>query len=315
MADSDSLFYLKNQFYLGAYRSVANNPPPPKDSAEYLPTVLYSARSFIALNQPDRALSLVPADTQAAVRAVRALATYVKTKASSGDVELLLDELRDLTIEVEGEDGGEQGAGTGVVRVAAATAFFHEGEIEEALATLGAGAGGQDIECSFLTVQIYLSMNRVDLARKEYLYAKSHDADSLLLQIIEASIGLVSGGTPPFTLNSAYHVYDEQTAAPGSSSNANIMAAKGVAYLLRGLYAEAESVLNEALLVDAKNGDALVGLAVTKQLSAKHKDADEVFERLASTLQQHPFLESLAAKSTLFDEAKSRFAPSIPTLT
>ncbi len=121
-------------------------------------------------------------------------------------------------------------------------------------------------------------MNRADLARKEYMYAKSHDAESLLLQIIEASIGLVSGGILPLTLNSASHVYDEQAAAPGSLSNANIIASKGVANLLQGHHTEAESMFNEALLVDAKNGDALVGLAVTKQLSAKQKAADEAFE-------------------------------------
>jgi len=307
------LFYLKNQFYLGAYQSVAKNPPPPEDSLEYLPTILYSARSFIALNQPDQALSLVSADTQPAVRAIRALATYVKTKALGGGVESVVDELRDLTIEVEGEEEGEQGAGVGVVRVAAATAFFQEGEVEEALTTLGAGAGGQDIECSYLTVQIYLSMNRADLARKEYMYAKSHDAESLLLQIIEASIGLVSGGILPLTLNSASHVYDEQAAAPGSLSNANIIASKGVANLLQGHHTEAESMFNEALLVDAKNGDALVGLAATKQLSAKQKAADEAFEFLSTTMPQHPFVEDLLAKSLLFDRAKSQFSPSVPS--
>ncbi|KAF8338289.1 coatomer epsilon subunit-domain-containing protein [Cantharellus anzutake] len=312
MADSDSLFYLKNQFYLRAYQSVARNPPPQKDTPEYLPSLLYSARSLIALNQPDEALLLVSADTLPAVRAVRALATYVKTKASGGEVEPILDELRDLTIEVESEDEGVQGAGAGVVRVSAATAFLQEGEVEEALTTLGAGAGGQDMECSYLTIQIYLSMNRVDLARKEYLYAKSHDADSLLLQIIEASVGLVSGGTPPLTLSTAYHVYDEQAASPGSSSNANILAAKGVAYLLRGHYAEAESMFNESLSIDKMNGDALVGLAVTKQLNAKQKDADEGFDHLLSALPSHPLAEDLIAKSTLFDQAKTQFTPSVP---
>ncbi|KAF8308786.1 coatomer epsilon subunit-domain-containing protein [Cantharellus anzutake] len=313
MADSDSLFYLKNQFYLRAYQSVARNPPPQKDSPEYLPSLLYSARSLIALNQSDEALLLVSADTLPAVRAVRALATYVKTKASGGEVEPILDELRDLTIEIESEDEGVQGAGTSVVRVSAATAFLQEGEVEEALTTLGAGAGGQDMECSYLTIQIYLSMNRIDLARKEYLYAKSHDADSLLLQIIEASIGLASGGTPPLTLNAAYHIYDEQAAAPGSSSNANILAAKGIAYLLRGHYAEAGSMFNESLLIDAKNSDALAGLAVTKGLSTKQKDADESFEHLISVLPSHPFVADLVAKSALFDQARTQFAPSVPS--
>jgi len=136
----------------GSYKAVSQNPVPPKPSPEYLPTLLYTARSFIALNDPARALSLVPADVEPVVRAVRALATYQQAKRSSSDVEAFLDELRDLTIEAEAaaEEGGEEseqeGAGVGIVRVAAATAFIEEGELEEALTTLGAGTGVKDLE-------------------------------------------------------------------------------------------------------------------------------------------------------------------------
>jgi coatomer subunit epsilon len=94
----------------------------------------------------------VPADVEPVVRAVRTLATYQQAKRSSSDVEAFLDELRDLTIEAEAaaEEGGEgseqEGADVGIVRVAAATAFIEEGELEEALTTLGAGTGVKDLE-------------------------------------------------------------------------------------------------------------------------------------------------------------------------
>lgn len=75
-------------------------------------------------------------------------------------MEAVLDELRDLTIEAEAaaeeaEAGGagsdQEGADVGVVRVAAATAFIQEGELEEALTTLGAGTGVKDLEwCVYL---------------------------------------------------------------------------------------------------------------------------------------------------------------------
>ena len=173
MADSDSLFYLRTQYYLGqlilfrlsvlrghgtqntylivgAYQNVAKNPLPPTESPEYLPTLLYTARAHIALSNPASALALVQADVQPAVRAIRALASYLQAKSTSSDVEAILDELRDLAIEVEGEEDtqAESGAGSSVVRVAAATAFVAEGELEEALTTLGAGAdkGVSDLE-------------------------------------------------------------------------------------------------------------------------------------------------------------------------
>lgn len=132
---------------------------PPKSSPEYLPTLLYTARSLIALNETSRALTVLPADVEPAVRAVRALANYLQTKKSSGSVETILDELRDLTIEAEAaaeeaEAGGDSsdGADVGVVRVAAATAFVQEGELEEALTTLGAGTGVKDLEWSVSTL-------------------------------------------------------------------------------------------------------------------------------------------------------------------
>lgn len=50
-----------------------------------------------------------------------------------------------------------------------------------------------DICISFstaLAVQIYLQMDRVDLARKEVAHAKSWAEDALLLQLMEAWVGL-----------------------------------------------------------------------------------------------------------------------------
>jgi len=314
MADSDSLFYLKNQFYLGSYKAVSQNPVPPKSSAEYLPTLLYTARSFIALNDPARALSLVPADVEPVVRAIRALATYQQAKRSSSDVEAFLDELRDLTIEAEAaaEEGGEgseqEGAGAGTVRVAAATAFIEEGELEEALTTLGAGTGVKDLECLYLIVQIYLSISRADLAKKEFALAKANIpsvSDSLLFALTEAAIGLATGGAP---LISAYHIYDEQVSAPGSSQNANIIASKGVVELLRGHVTEALGSFDEALSVDPLCADALVGRAVGKQLTAKQAEADEAFDVLKAALPSHPYIRDIDAKSALFDKLKGQYA-------
>jgi hypothetical protein len=98
----------------------------------------------------------------------------------------------------------------GLVRVISGTAFACEGEIEEALESLGAGTGVENLDAYVpskstplhaalnrlclcgsvaLIVQIYLSINRVDLAKKEFDRARKWAEDDLLLQQIEASIG------------------------------------------------------------------------------------------------------------------------------
>lgn len=134
------------------------------------------------------------------------------------------------------------------------------------------------ISSVYLIVQIYLSISRADLAKKEFALAKTNipsASDSLLFALTEAALGVATGGAP---LVSAYHIFDEQVSAPGSSQNANIIASKGVAELLRGHLTEAAGSFDEALSVDPACGDALVGRAVVKQLSAKQSDADEAYE-------------------------------------
>lgn len=48
--------------------------------------------------------------------------------------------------------------------------------------------------------------------------------------------------------------------------------------MLRGYLTEANGSFDEALGVDPACGDALVGRAVVKQLSAKQSEADEAYE-------------------------------------
>jgi coatomer protein complex subunit epsilon len=137
--DSDSLFHLKNQFFLGAYSALTSNPLPDESSPDYLQTLLYTARSHIALGDTASALAILPeSDSEPSIRAVRALAHYLQGQDSAS----ALEELRDASLEVEGEEGTLNG----LVKVVAATAFLREGETEEALATLGAGTGTKDLE-------------------------------------------------------------------------------------------------------------------------------------------------------------------------
>lgn len=74
-----------------------------------------------------------------------ALANYL----SGDDKAARVDEVRDLVIEVESNEGeaddGEEST-EGVVRVIAGTVFILEGENEEAVATLTEGRAKEDLE-------------------------------------------------------------------------------------------------------------------------------------------------------------------------
>ena len=114
---------------------------PAPSSEEYDAFLLYKARALLALGKPAEAEALIPPSTEALpLKAMSALARFV----ASGDAdESALEELRDLCVEVEADEGDEVGEQErNRVRVLAATAFVRAGEVEEALETLGFGATG-----------------------------------------------------------------------------------------------------------------------------------------------------------------------------
>ena len=111
-----------------------------------------------------------------------------------------------------------------MVRVLAETAFARSGQVEEAVETVGlSGRTGDSVKaCVSLPVyplstppplikrrvaliaQIFLSINRPDLAKKEYKRTKKWAEDDLLLQLIESTINLVIGKEAYLDSNSFY---------------------------------------------------------------------------------------------------------------
>lgn len=87
----------------------------------------------------------MPADTEnVALKSVGALARFVA--ADEDAQETILEEFRDLSVEIEGDDVEASDWEKGVVRVLAGTAFARAGEVEEALETLGAGNDTHNLE-------------------------------------------------------------------------------------------------------------------------------------------------------------------------
>ena len=106
------------------------------NSPDYNAALLYKARSHIALNDPKSALKLIPEDSEnVALKAVASLARYVAATDSAAK-DAALEELRDLSVEIEDEAEGTERE-KALVRVLAGTAFARAGEVEEALETLG----------------------------------------------------------------------------------------------------------------------------------------------------------------------------------
>lgn len=279
---------------------------PDPESADYTPTLVYQARSHIALSKPDAVAGLIPDDTEnVALKAVSALARYVGA-TEAPDKDASLEELRDLCVEIEGEDVDANDWEKGMVRVLAGTAFAIAGEVEEALETLGAGTNTDNLEAVALTVQIYLSINRSDLARKELDRSRRWAEDDLLLQLIESSIGLVTGKDGYADSNS---FYTEQLGNPSLFST-HLLTARGVTRLLKGEIPAAKSDFEEAVSQQGGTADpeTLAAMTVAAGLgSSKPAEADQLWSQLSSQYPTHPLVIDVSHKAELFDELCAKF--------
>jgi len=285
--DSEELYQLKSYFYQANYKAVIDTPIPSEGSPSYLPTLIYNLRARLALS-PASPLPTTADPHAIAYRAVTAFSSYLRAE----DKAEALDELREVLLEVEGEE--ELGWEEGIVRVLSATAFWREGENEEALDTLSAEGARRDLECVALTAQIQLSLNRADLAQKTLEAAKKWADDALLLQLVEAWVSL---RTIPPNYNSSYYTFLELTTVP--SPSATLLVNRAIAQLAQGHTPEAEGSLGEALEKDPSNVEALV-------LSARAGN-DEALAKVKQIAPDHPMLKALQEAEAKFDEAKTKW--------
>lgn len=125
-----------------------------------------------------------------------------------------------------------------------------------------------------LIVQIYLSINRPDLAKKQFERSKRWAEDDLLLQSIEAMIGLVTGKD---NYSNSLSFYTEQLGNP-SLSSPRLLTSRGVTRILRGEIQEAKSDLEESLTQQKGDAETEAAYVVSTCLGAlKKTEAEEVW--------------------------------------
>lgn len=124
-------------------------------------------------------------------------------------------------------------------------------------------------------VQVYLSINRPDLAKKQFERSKRWAEDDLLLQLIESNIGLVTG-KDGYSNSSSF--YTEQLANPSMTSS-HLLTARGVTRLLRNEIQEAKSDLEEALQQNKDDAETLAAIVVAGGLGAFKKNESEEYWR------------------------------------
>lgn len=270
-------FEIQNLYYQNAYAgciSLAQKYAPNGivDEASLLQLV-YAARAAVALGDFAQARHLLGDDAESPVAmSVLLLADYLEAaKSDPTDAASMLEPLESLLDVAEpGELASE------IVRYNVGLAQYSAGDATKALETLGmtGACTSHELECVALGIHILLAIHRVDLAEKEYLAVRQWGDDSLLVQFMEAWIGLVRGGR---STQQAYYVYDELSQSSNVVNTPNMvptLVGKAVANAALSNSAGALAAVHEAAALDPGNPVVVGNQAALMALSPDASQSD-----------------------------------------
>jgi len=272
MTEPDELYTLRAQYWMGHYslcleeaKTIARRPMSPALKEE--------REEFIQRAQLGLGQQIAGGDTPA----LQALALKSKYEEAVDEEtkNSIIDEMKTLAA----------GDTSPSVQLYASQLYLSHGSTKDALSCVHLST---TMEHSTMALQIYLKLDRLDLASKQLDSLRNVDEDSVLTSLAAVRIALAGGSsTAPDAahhLNSLSEQYGPSPMLLNLSACANCMT---------GDYVEAEAKLLECKKEFSAfpNPDTLVNLIVCSQYL--NKPSDEYIAELKEAVPNHPFLEGL----------------------
>nr|SVE75907.1 EOG090X0A8E [Daphnia hispanica] len=284
--DTDELFEVKTQFYIGNYQSAINEAQKLKlsNNLQKLERDVFVYRSYIALKKYGVVMNEIHGASPQELQPLKVLAEYLSQPTKRESCVLKLDQQLSGNIDVNNY----------VLLLVAATIYYNENSYETALKVLHQS---DNLECRALMLQTQLRMDRLDLAKKELKAMQEIDDDAILTQLASAWVNLTVGGEK---LQEAYYTFQEL--ADKNAPTALLLNGQAACCISQSKYEEAESALQDALEKDSNNADTLMNLVVLSQLSGKTPEVcNRYLSQLIDTAPDHPFAIEFQAKEKYFD--------------
>lgn len=294
--DPDEIYMVRSHFWCGNYQLAINEGAKchPGADALRIERDAYVYRSYVALGNLATVLDEITDDAPVALRAVRLLATFLGEDPGEGG-----GRAQALATLKEWLNDPEQG-GDPTLQLVGGQMFLAAGDTTEALRAVRFGS---TVEMVGFAAQVYLRMNRLDLADKAVTRMASMDDDSTLSQLAAAWAHLAHGGA---RCQEAAYVFQELVDKFGAS--ALLQNGLACAYLHMGRFEEADK-----LLVDASTKGASADTLVNQVCCAQHlQKPAEVTARYVKQLQRaapdHPWVEQYNLVDAAFDKAAAGYA-------
>eukprot|EP01120_Amphizonella_sp_Union-15-10_P013134 TRINITY_DN6067_c0_g1_i1.p1 TRINITY_DN6067_c0_g1~~TRINITY_DN6067_c0_g1_i1.p1 ORF type:complete len:290 (-),score=49.32 TRINITY_DN6067_c0_g1_i1:99-968(-) len=287
---SDVLFDLRSYFLLGNYQTAINEGTKAtvQDEATKIQRDVYLFRCYIEQGNYQLVLEEIKSTSPPDLKAVRLLALYFL------DSEKGTQQLHQYFKE-------EQMANNLTFQYIASLIHFNNGNLEDALRCSYAN---NSLDGRAFVVQIYLSMQRVDLAEKELNAMQSLGDDAIQTQLAAAWIAIAQGGEK---FQEALDIYQELIDKYGQS--VPLLNGVAIASINLNKLPDAERALLDALEKNPNSPETLVNLVVCYQ---HMKKPPEILRRYLNQLRQvapsHPWVQSLAKADMSFDTNSARFS-------
>ncbi|KYQ89322.1 hypothetical protein DLAC_11800 [Tieghemostelium lacteum] len=299
MAD-ELLFESKNYYYLGNYQSAINeihkkskaiNDKGGKQDADY-----YLYKSYISQGKYDLVQVEIKSDSTPTLQGLKLYASYLQSPQSNKDITL-------VTIKEWIKDGIVQN--NYHLQVILASIYIHEQDYEEALKIIHQA---DFIEGLALLIQIYLKIDRLDLAEKAYNVMKGIDIDATPSLLSNAWIMIAQGDDK---IKSALMTLEELSEKYGGSPL--LLNGQAVCCILLKRFEKAETLLLESIEKNPNDFETISNLVNCYINMKKPSEVVNVYlQQLKSSPQalKSVWLQSVSLAEDNFERSKSKYAAS-----
>lgn len=299
--DIDILFDIKTAYYIGAFQQCIQAAQKVKlnnDKDLELERDTYVFRSYVCQRKYGVVFDEIKEHSNPVLKSIRLYAAFLKNISSDDALPSAVSSFENIFSELEPSQNMAW-----LPNVLLASCYFHSNDIDSALRTLS-GVKVDALEVRALNIQCLLSLDRVDLARKELKKMQDLDEDATITNLASAWCSMMVGGEKS---QDAYYTFQDM--ADKTKSTSILLNGMATAYLCQAKQDEADGTISEALTVDDNCPETLVNAIKNRFLAGKGVESGARFlSELKSNHADHKYMRDYNEKEELFDRLAKQYS-------